>query len=303
MTVPYPLGAPKITKNTLTVDVALQRPEYITRRIADLTAQKFIVDKIFASAGQSVKAGAVIYDRVTENDTFLSRDVEQRAPTDEYPVVYAPRGEQRTAEAEDWGGKFAVSDEAKSRNNWTYLSNQTDQLANTIVRKINSRAVAGLEEAIAEHAEDLTVTGHNWHTVQLEGATPTANTATPAADFAMVQLKAERDEMGIVYDLWLLNPQEDLALRQVYGKDYKTVLDAAGIDVFSSSRVAPNTAYAVATQQVGFLAYEVGLNTTTWRDEAHRQTWVQSFAMPIMGVTNPYAIRKVQGLSGGVVLP
>jgi len=52
----------------------------------------------------------------------------------------------------------------------------------------------------------------------------------------------------------------------------------------------------VARGQVGFLDYERQLSTETWREQATRRTWIQSYVMPVMGITNPYAIRKVVGL-------
>lgn len=296
--VAYPLGAPTIQGNQLTVDMAIKQPQRITRRIADLTLQKFIVDKIFSSSGVSVESGAVLFDQATANDLYLTRDVEERAPGAEYPIVGADRTEPQVAKSEDWGGKFWVTDEAVRRNDRVYFDQQTTKLANTIVRKVNQRAVATLEAAIAGLGGAAVVPGHDWSNVTLSGTSPTPNNARPFADFAAVQLAADIEELGVVYDLWIVNPVEDHNLRIAYGEEYADALAAAKIEVFASNRVAAGTAYAVARNQVGFLDYEQGLSTETWREEKTKRNWVQSSVMPIMGVTNPYSIKKVTGLAG-----
>ncbi|CAM3432146.1 major capsid protein [Tsukamurella hominis] len=296
--VAYPLGAPTIQDNKLTVDMALAQPQRITRRIADLTLQKFIVDKIFASSGVSVASGAVLYDQATTNELYTNRDVEERAPGAEYPLVGSDRLEPKVATSEDWGGKFFVTDEAVRRNDRVYFDRQTTQLANTIVRKVNQRAVATLENAIAGLGGAGVVPGHDWSNVTLSGTSPTPNNARPFADFAAVQLTADVQELGVVYDLWIVNPQEQHNLRIAYGEEYAAALAAAQIEIFASNRVTAGTAYAVARNQVGFLDYEQGLGTETWREQKTKRNWVQSSVMPIMGVTNPYSIKKVTGLAG-----
>lgn len=296
--VAYPLGAPTISNNQLTVDTALKQPGRITKRLADLTLQKFIVDKIFASSGASVAAGAVIYDQLTANELYLSRDVEERAPATEYPVITSERTEPKVAKSEDWGGKFWISDEAVKRNDKVHFDNQVTQLANTIVRKVNSRAVSTLEAAIATVGGAAVVPGHDWSDVTLTGTAPTPNNERPFADFAAVQLAADKEELGVEYNLWILNPQEKHNLRVAYGPDIDEILREAEIEIFASNRVTAGEGYAVATRQVGFLDYEEGLSSETWREQKTRRNWVQSWVKPIMGITNPYSIKKVTGLAG-----
>lgn len=291
----YPLGAPTVSQTSLTVDIALSRPEILTRRLAETTAQKFVVDKVFRSAGVSVAAGALIYEQAVAGDQFLTRDVEQRGPGDEYPLVSGPRGEPRVARAEDWGGKFFIADEARTRNDARLLDDQMTQLANTLVRKVNTRTVETIETAVAA-TEIGVIAGNNWNTFETQGSTPTARRAQPIGDFAKVQSTAEADELGIQYDLWIIHPAQWEALKVGYSNELPDVLAAAGIEVFATNRVAAGTAYAVATGAVGFLEYERQLQTETWREHAKRQTWVQGYVMPLMGVTQPRAIRKIVAL-------
>lgn len=298
-TVSFPLGAPLVTGNQLTVDTALKQSGRITKRLSDLTLQRFVVDKIFAGSGTTTQSGAIVYDQLQKNELYLSRDIEARAPGDEYPIIYGERSNPLVAKSEDFGGKFFVTDEARDRNDVTGFNQNVTQLGNTLVRKVNSRAIETLEAAITAIPNGAgVVVGNDWSSVEITGTSPTPTSGRPIADFANVQLSAEIEELGIVYDLWLINPVQHAALVSIYGADLAGILASANVELFSSNRIANGTAYAVARGQVGFLDYEKGLNTTTWRDEETRRTWVQSFVMPIMGVTNPYAVKKITGLNG-----
>jgi hypothetical protein len=294
----YPLAPPTLSGNTLTVDIALDQPTRITRRIMDLTLQNFIVSRIFASGG-TVSGGAVIYDQATLNELYTDRDVERVMPGDEFPLVGSQRPTPKVALVEKWGGKFFVTDEARNRNDVTFFNNQVVQLSNTIVKKVNTNAVVTLEAAITALGGGGTFTGHNWGTVVTGGSSQTNNSGWPGADFANAQYLADVDELGVVYDMWIVNPKQKMQLAITYGSALNDVLEANGIrEVFPSNRVTNGTAYAVASGQVGELRVEKGLGTETWREEKNQRTWVQSDVRPVMYVTNPYSIKKVTGLDG-----
>ena len=53
----HPLGPPTLSGNELTIDTMLNQPTRITNMIMDLSLQRFIIDRIFASAG-GVTGGA-----------------------------------------------------------------------------------------------------------------------------------------------------------------------------------------------------------------------------------------------------
>ncbi|GAA3781220.1 major capsid protein [Micromonospora maritima] len=294
----YPLAAPTLSGNVLTVDTALSQPTRITRRIMDLTLQRFIVDRIFNTNAGSVSGGAVIYDQATTNELYTDRDVERVGPGDEFPVVGSQRPVPKVALVEKWGGKFFVTDEARDRNDVAFFNNQVTQLANTIVKKVNTRAIETLEAAISSFGGALTFTGHNWSTVVTGGSSQTNNSGWPAADFANAQYLADTDELGVTYDLWIVNPKQRMDLAITYGSALNEVLDSLDIEVYPSNRVPNGTAYAVARGQVGELRVEQGLGSETWREQATQRTWVQSSVRPVMYVTNPYSIRKITGLNG-----
>lgn len=299
MTAPvaYPLSAPTYSGNTLTVDTALNEPTRITRRIADLTLQRFIVSEIFAPGG-SVSGGAVVYDQAMLNELYLDRDVERVGPGDEFPIVTSVRQAPKVAEVEKWGGKFFVTDEARDRNNVSAFNNQVTQLANTIVRKVNTRAIETLEAAITALGGAGTFTGTNWGAVVTGGSSQSNASAWPAADFAKAQLLADQEELGVEFNLWLVNPAQKAQLALVYGTGLNDVLASFGIAMYASNRIAAGTAYVVERGAVGELALEKAMSTETWREAKTERTWLQSSVRPVMYVTNPYSIKKVTGLAG-----
>lgn len=295
----YPLGPPTVSGNLITVDTALQQPTRITRMIMDLTLQRFFVDRVFASEG-GVTGGAVVFDQATLNDLYIdpSRDVERVEPGAEFPQVTTTRPAPQVALVEKWGGKFDYTDEAADRNDVALFTNSVRKLANTIVRKINQRGVEVLEAAITAQGGASNTTGTNWSTVVTAGSTTSSNQLWPAADFAKAQLIADQRELGVTYDLWIVNPVQRNALAVAYGDRLDGVLASNGISMFATNRVANGTAYAVAAGQVGGMRVEQPLATEVWRDEGKQKRWVQSSVRPVMYVTDPFSVLKFTGLNG-----
>lgn len=289
-----PLGPPTISTTTMTVDLALQQPTRITRMISDLTLQRFFADRVFASGG-GVTGGAVVYDPVAANDLYAGRDVGRVSSGGEFSVLTFQRRAPQVATVEKWGGKVYVTDEARDRNNTSEFTRSMRQMANTIVRKINQRAVEVLDAAVT--ANSRTASGHSWSAVVVGGSSQSAANLWPARDFGAAQLQAEQEELGIVYDLWIINPTEMLSLATVYGPYLAQVLVSMGIDLYVTNRVAAGTAYVVAQNMVGEMRIEKPLSTETWRDSGRQISWVQSDVRPLFFVDNPFAVLKFTGLT------
>ena len=291
----HPLGPPTVSGTTLSVDQALNSPQRITRMVMDLSKQRFFVDRVFSSGG-GVTGGAVIYDELAGNDLYADRDVQRVAPGSEFPEVTFSRRAPKVAEVEKWGGKFFFTDEARDRNAVGEFTRAVRQLSNTIVRKINQRGVDVLDAAVT--ANSRTVVGNSWGSVVTTGTSASAAALWPAFDFADANRQADVEELGIVYDLWIINPQEYLSLATVYGPDLDAMLASVGYDLYVTNRVPAGTAYVVASGQVGEMRVEQPLGTETWRDpEGKQQTWVQSSVRPLFFVDNPYAVLKFTGLT------
>ena len=86
---------------------------------------------------------------------------------------------------EDWGGRFQVTDEQISRCDINYLDQQTTQLANTIARKLDTRAVAALQAA----SIGMFTPAAGWSDLKFVGPLDaiTASSDRPSARWAEVQ--------------------------------------------------------------------------------------------------------------------
>lgn len=296
-----PLAAPTFdgTGTQITVDVALQNPStVITPLVIDITAQKFFVDRVFTNGG-GVTGGAVIYNEVAGGDYYAERDVQEIAPGQEYPVITFQRRGRNVALVHKYGGKYAVTWEARDRNNVTEFTNAARQLGNTLVRKINQFGVAILDAYVT--ANSRSITGKNWSTVVTVGSSASNHTLWPTNDFANLAKVAAQEEMGVNYGLLIMNPQEYANLTSIYGSvaGLNEILAAFGLDIFVTNRVTAGTMYAVAPGMLGEMRIEDPLRTRTWDDsDGIDQTWIQTGVRFLMFANNPFAVLKVTGLAG-----
>jgi hypothetical protein len=290
-------GAPTISGTTITVDWLAAEPRRITNVIANLTLQRFMVDQIFSGAG-AIVGGAVIYEQATANDLYASRDVERVEPGNEFPIVTFDRGVPLTAQVEKFGGKFPITDEARRRNQLGRVNRAMLQLANTITRKIQQRAIAELNAAIT--ASGRTAAGSSWRGVSLLTQGNITPSVGPLADLTLVEQMNETQELGYSYDFAIMNPVDWRSFRLAAGgtsADARALLSDSGINgVWITNRQTAGTVKWLARGQVGELGYEVPLSTETWRDsDGKQQDWFQSFVLPIVYVTDPYAILETTG--------
>jgi hypothetical protein len=296
----HPLGPPIADANgNITVDLMLQNPVRITRMIMDMTLQKFVADRLFASGG-GVTGGAVIYDVVAANEIYLdpTRTIERVAPGSEFPIVSSLRRVPQVATPVKWGGKVPLTYEARDRNDSRTFVNEIRRLANTIVKQVNQSAIDTLEAAVTLNSF-MTYVGHSWSAMVPAGATPTAPASTAVGDIALAQLKADIDELGQNYNALLVNPNQLYSLALYFGQgNINAALASIGItDVYASNRVAAGVAYVYAYQQVGEMRVEQPLATETWTDNGEQTVWTQSSVRPLMFVDNPYAVRKITGIA------
>lgn len=287
---------PTLNGRTLTLDVALRQPSIIRDRIARLADDQILLPKFFRQFGAKVEGGGLLYSVIAASD-FYTTDVEKRAPGSEYRVVEGVDPEPKLADVEDWGGRFQITDEQLSRNAVNYLDQQTTQLANTIARKLDTRAVAALQAAsVATFApaagwDDLVMVG------PLDAITPSAD--RPTAHFAEAQEMADLEELGVRHDTLVVHPEQARQLRTAYAENLDDMLASAGFTggMFANPRIPAGTAFVAQGGMVGTVGFEVPLTVEVYDDRATRSKWVQAYAVPAFAVDRPYAAKKITGLS------
>lgn len=293
----YPLAGPTVSGSTITVETMLNQPTRITRYLSDIGLRNYISPLIFSTPG-GVSGGAVIYDQLTLNDLFPTRDVQEVAPGAEFPLTASENSEPKVAPVEKHGGKFFVLDEARDRNDQGVIQREGRKLINAMIRRQDGRGIAIVDQALAAFPSQVVV-GSNWNSVVTGGSGQTNAALWPASDIARVQALADTQELGVEIDTLILNPAQALQLRIVYGDDLSALLESYGIDnLRASNRVAAGTAYALASGQPGEQRYEKALSTETWREPETQRTWVQTDARFVSYITDPFSIFKLTGLAG-----
>lgn len=284
---------PELNGRQLTADYALKQPTIIRDRIAKLADSQLLLGHLFRGYGAPILGGALAYSVLSSADLYTT-DIEKRAPGAEYRVVEGVEPEPQLAFVEDWGGKVVIPVERVIRNDVNYLDQQTTQLANTIARKIDARAVATLDAAnpdsiaVATPWDELVTVG--------DPATLTGSQFLPTASFADAQELADLDELGVVLDKLIVSPGGARALRTAYGRDLAAVLESAGLTMVSNPRIADGAAYVVQSGQVGTIGFEAPLTVDVWEDKSTRSWIVQAFAVPAFAVDRPYAVKKLIGI-------
>jgi hypothetical protein len=287
---------PELSGRRLTVDTALNQPTMIRARIAELADDQILLPKFFRTLGAKVEGGGMLYSVIQASDFFTS-DVEKRNARSEYRVVEGVDPEPKLAVVEDWGGKFQVGIEEITRNDINYLDQQTTQLANTIARKLDVRAMAELTSAVTGAN---VVPGHDWGELVTVGplADITPSAELPTADLSAAQLASDLQELGVTHDLLVVHPAQAHDLRVAYGDRLQSMLDSAGVGLFVNPRVTAGTAWAIESGMVGTVGFEFPLTVDVWEDKPTRSWWVQAYVVPAFGVDRPFAAKKLTGLAG-----
>lgn len=292
-----PLGPPTLSGTQVTVDLWLKQPTRITQYISDITLQRFLSDKVFSSDG-GVSGGAVIFDQLTANDLYPLRNNEPIAPGAEYPVLQDQRPAPKVATVVKWGAKLYITDEARDRNDQSLWLNSLRRMGNSMVRTVDAYAVAAMEAAFTAFPSQVS-SGHSWSAVTPIGGTPTSIRSWPGADLQAALQQAQVDELGYVYDTLLLNPVDSSQLSYVYGAtEVDAILrDSYGLTRFVSNRVIAGNAYVLASQQPGGMRVEAPLSSLAYRDEDTDRTWTKSSVRLVAYIDQPYAMRKITGIS------
>ncbi|WP_228002145.1 major capsid protein [Nocardia australiensis] len=292
----YPLGTPSVSGNNLTVDLMLKEPTRINAYLSDLALKQYFAERIFTNGG-GVSGGALVYNQLVANDLFPTRATQRVAPGAEFPEVTFDRPEPKTAQVEKLGGKFRVTDEARDRNDLTAIQSEATKLGNDIPRQLHVRALAELEASITAIGSDVQMTTTSWADAAALTLTTTNSAAMPTADFANLRKLAAVKELGVTYNLLIVNPQERANFEIIYQGNGPAVLAANGLSMIVSNQVAAGTAYAVQEGTVGQVRYEQPLQTVSWRDDATESSWVQASIRSVFAVTNPYNAVKLSGLA------
>lgn len=289
-----PPAPPTVSGNLITVEQFLKTPTRVTRVLNDLTRQRFIAERIFSSGPAA--GGAVIYDQVTASELYTDRDVQAIEPGSEFPIVSSGEAAPKVAAVTKWGGAALFTYESVRRDDRDVLNRELTKLRNTIVRKVDTVAIAALDAAPIN-----TDVGTDWSD---------GTNGNPILDLATGRSIIDDADLGYVADTMLINPAQMVDL--IGRKDVRDALPREaltnnpiangqlngfmGFTWYVTNRVAAGTAYMLSSTMAGSLRDELPLYSRTI-DQPERERWlVQAARVTVPIVTDPKAVLKITGL-------
>jgi hypothetical protein len=290
----YPYAPPSVSGGNWSVPVWLQNPARVQRTLEALAYQRFIADVIFAQ-GPPATGGAVAFDQITLNDLFLARDVQEIEPGSEFPQLTDVDQVPLVALIKKWGGEVPITDEARDRDRRDVVQRAMNRLINTIVRKVDTVALAALDAAPI----NTLVGSGDWSTA----ATDIIKDLGTAANIV------DALDMGYMVDTVLINPAQELDL--IVDKDIRDAMPretqnntlqtrrigtVMGFDFWASNRVTAGTAYALQRKVAGSISDEVPLYARPIRDERREVTYVHGARRVVPYVTDPKTVVKITGI-------
>lgn len=291
MTSPNPL-IPNLDGRRISVDAAIQNPTILRNRIGKLTAEQIILDKFFTPLGERVAGRALVFSVPSYSDLFTT-PIEERTPGAEYRSVEASEPTPRMVHVGDRGGWFEIDDTLR-RNTVAgadYLDSESRQLSNRIAASLDESAMAAIADS---DIASVAILG-NWSALKTVGPLDqlTESADLPTAHLSQAVLEFDLERMGIKPDLMIVNPTQHHELRVAFGDRLGDVLASTGLDIFAHMLVPENTVYVVQRGQVGVVAFDQPLTVSVTRFEERRTTRVTAFVEPAIGVTRPFAAKRL----------
>jgi hypothetical protein len=292
----YPPAPPTIDgQGRITVEQFLKTPTRVQNTIADLTKERYLAERIFGSG--SAEGGAVIYDQLTGSDNlYTERDVQAIEPGSEFPITDVGELAPKVAAVSKWGGAGIVTYEAARRDNRDVLNRKLTRIRNTIVRKVDTVAIAALNAAPI-----TTSAGTDWSD---------SGTRDAVGDVAKATNKIDNLDLGYVADTVLINPTQELelfldkTLRESLPRENMAsnpiasgrISGLMGLTWYASNRVPLGTAFVLSSKQAGSLHDELPLYSRVVDQPERERYLIQAARVTVPVVTDPLAVYKLTGL-------
>jgi hypothetical protein len=298
ITSPFPPAPPTIAGDVISIDQWLVDPLRVTQTLRDLTLERFLADQIFTPGGRA-SGGAVIYDQILGNELYSNRDVQAIEPGSEFPLVEGTDVSPLVARTTKWGGAFILTYEARDRDRRDLLGQKLTQLRNTIVRKVDTVAVATLRAAPILQA---TASG-NW-------SDPDTNIFS---DTTAARAAVSRQDLGYEIDTALISPNTELGMvnndrlqnllpRENQGAPNPIMSGQlgrlAGITRwFVSNRVGDDEVFFLSGRNAGSISDERPLYSRQIDQPEYERWLVQAARLTVPYVSNPKSVVRVTGIN------
>lgn len=300
---PYGPGGPTVNGRDWTNDRALKDPTFIFKTLQDLTSQQFLTDFLFTET--PVPSGALLYDRVTDQDLYVDVDPNLQPgsiePGSEFPMVAVNETAPVPASTTKFGGKFEVSYEQVRRDRRDVIGRGLTKLRNTLLRMDAARALNAL-------LGDADIVKVPWTGTKLNAG---AFDGTDVAKLFSAQVAMiNNDDLGYSADTVIMNPmtasylvgaekiwsrlpRENPSLNPLLSNQLNGLL---ALNWVLKRSCPADTAIFTQTKVVGTIGRELPLYTRQV-DEPKIETWtVMAGKVDVPVITDPLSTRVMTGL-------
>jgi hypothetical protein len=141
----YPVKHPSGTLTTAELHLLLANPTVLSRRIAEISSMRFNADYQLSGRFDGT-GGGMFYETLV--DAFAGEDPEAVAPNGEFRNVVLDDGTVVSAATVKWGLETIFTDEKVARQGITHVNRGILRLVNTIVRHVDSIAMAVIQSRV-----------------------------------------------------------------------------------------------------------------------------------------------------------
>lgn len=304
----YPVAAPTLTGDVLTINRFLNTPAAVNRRMRTIADEQFVADKILTGKVEA-SGGAITYG-VSES-IYSDRDPRLVAPGAEYPRALTPDGAAALLKISKYGQDVPLTDEKIGRERGRGVQQVLLKSANRTIQFVDTVTLAAISTAVTQ-------------TQAAVAAWSSPSTADPLLDVMLAQ--AAIDDLGEGYSANILvttyvnaarlvaNPKVVAATPRESAQNVTRTGDfgmigSLQIIAVPARRMPPGVSALVAdSNQLGFMGYENipspeyagspdGIQTWARRNPVANDEWlIRTRRVFAPAVQEPNAAVKITGV-------
>lgn len=223
MTLNYPAGSPTTSGTRLTVDRLLKSPTVLAKRIVT-DSTPFLSELLFRQG--TTDSGTVIYSESAIEDRYPSRgDVKEVAPGTAFPMVDIAESADKVALSTTFGAGYAVTDQARSRNNLDVITKGNQKLRNALLRQDAARCLTLFDSKVPNvNSVGDWATTNVWKTDLLKGKAAIAGLQLGYSPDTVIISPNTETTLLLLADLQNWAPRENKALNPLYAPSISGLL-------------------------------------------------------------------------------
>jgi hypothetical protein len=205
----YPPAGPNVTQGgtALEIQEALLNPNIVTKRLYDITKERFLSDYLLTERPEAV-GGSIILENGDEI-FYMDDNPEAIAPGAEFPLSKSNDGTFQIVKTTKWGLDTEVTDESISRRRIDPVNKAFTKIGNTIIRYVDGVALSIIASRITSIPENTVTASGSWVG---DGTIEGDHTAGARIVNDFLVNKALREEanqgFGYNYDTVVLKPSQ-----------------------------------------------------------------------------------------------